>query len=301
MKWVQRTVTGEGSNIKDNELTIGSENVNLKANWTVNTYTITYDLDGGINATDNPISGEYAKTVTIDNPTRTGYTFNGWTVTGEGSNIKDNELTIGSENVNLKANWQPNSLIQSYKCANRSNGSAPYSFTYTGNCTIIDDGNDNWRIRFTSGGTFKPNISDEIVVFLVGGGGGGGHTYSTNQNVSPYGGSYGYSETHNLVTITAGNSYPIIIGGGGKGTEICLSGTGKGGTGGTSSAFGFKAAGGEGGSLEKKGSGGTGEREFGIASAPIYGDGGFASYCCPEFHSGSWSGTSGVVVIRNSR
>jgi len=68
-------------------------------------------------------------------------------------------------------------------------------FTYTGTYGIIDDGNDNWRIKFTSTGTLnftKLNGAKYIDVFLVGrggngasddgGGGGGGYT-RTEKNI----------------------------------------------------------------------------------------------------------------------
>ena len=42
---------------------------------------------------------------TIANPTRAGYTFSGWTVTGTGSSISGNTLTIGTGDTTLKANW----------------------------------------------------------------------------------------------------------------------------------------------------------------------------------------------------
>ena len=44
-------------------------------------------------------------TETISNPTRAGYTFTGWTVTGTGSKINGNQFTMGSQDATLKANW----------------------------------------------------------------------------------------------------------------------------------------------------------------------------------------------------
>ena len=49
-------------------------------------------------------------------------------------------------------------------------------FTYTGDCTVIDDSNDTdgiqWRIKFFTSGTLTTNQDWTIDVFLVGGGGG---------------------------------------------------------------------------------------------------------------------------------
>ncbi len=56
-----------------------SGSVTYYAKWTGNAYTIAYSLNGGTHGTNAPTSGTYAKDVQISNPTRTGYTFVGWT------------------------------------------------------------------------------------------------------------------------------------------------------------------------------------------------------------------------------
>ncbi|MCI8486393.1 MAG: hypothetical protein HFJ20_04760, partial [Clostridia bacterium] len=56
-----------------------SGSVTYYAKWTGNAYTIAYNLNGGTHGTNAPTSGTYAKDVQISNPTRTGYTFVGWT------------------------------------------------------------------------------------------------------------------------------------------------------------------------------------------------------------------------------
>ena len=56
--------------------------VDLYARWQTNTYKIAYNLDGGTHGTSHPTSANYDTMVTIDNPSKTGYTFTGWTITG---------------------------------------------------------------------------------------------------------------------------------------------------------------------------------------------------------------------------
>ena len=98
------TVSPEnGASINGNELTMGTVPVAITANWTKNTYTITYELDGGTNGTGNPESGEYGAEITLNNPTKTGYTFDEWTVVG--GSLNGNKLTIGVSNVVLTATW----------------------------------------------------------------------------------------------------------------------------------------------------------------------------------------------------
>ena len=49
---------GEGNSIvSGNNFTMGSIDTILTANWTINTYTITYELGGGTNASENPKIG----------------------------------------------------------------------------------------------------------------------------------------------------------------------------------------------------------------------------------------------------
>ena len=49
------------------------------AKWTTDAYTITYELDGGVNAESNPVSYDVTTdTITLADPSKTGYTFGGW-------------------------------------------------------------------------------------------------------------------------------------------------------------------------------------------------------------------------------
>ena len=55
----------------------------FQASWTRNTYHITYNLDGGTVEGENPATFDVeTETFTLVNPTKTGYTFAGWTGTG---------------------------------------------------------------------------------------------------------------------------------------------------------------------------------------------------------------------------
>lgn len=58
--------------------------VTLYAKWTAIHYTIAYDLAGGAVSPDNPAGYtlEESADITLTNPTKTGYTFAGWTGTG---------------------------------------------------------------------------------------------------------------------------------------------------------------------------------------------------------------------------
>ena len=55
---------------------------NWYAGWTPNTYTITYNLDGGTHGANHPNSATYDIAFNVSNPTRDNYTFDGWNITG---------------------------------------------------------------------------------------------------------------------------------------------------------------------------------------------------------------------------
>lgn len=96
--------------------TVAWENVDLKniaSDMTVNAiktpveYTINYELDGGINSTDN--AAKYtieSATVLLNNPSKTGYKFLGWYSDAEFT-TKVEEIAAGSKgNKTLYANWE---------------------------------------------------------------------------------------------------------------------------------------------------------------------------------------------------
>ena len=126
-------------------------------------------------------------------------------------------------------------------------------FTYTGNYTIIDEGEEGWQVQFLNSGTLNFTALDSLIdVWLVGGGGGGGgRDYGG-------GGGGGYTEYAGSIAPEIGTDYSIVVGAGGTGVVTANT---SGGRGGTSSAFGVSAAGGYGGqysSYFRGGNGGSG-------------------------------------------
>lgn len=55
-----------------------TEDLTLYAKWSVICYDITYSLNGGTNSVDNPESYTIEDVVVLQNPSRTGYAFEGW-------------------------------------------------------------------------------------------------------------------------------------------------------------------------------------------------------------------------------
>ena len=82
------TITYTVETTYKNLTTENNGTVTLKANWTPNTYTINYNLNGGTAGTNAPTSGTSGVDIEIDNPTKDGYGFTGWTATGLGAGAK---------------------------------------------------------------------------------------------------------------------------------------------------------------------------------------------------------------------
>ena len=88
----------------------------LTAQWTVNQYTITYNLAGGT-AEGNPSTYTIeTKAFTLKNPTKSGYTFTGWSGTGlDGENNMTVTIPTGSTgNRTYAAHWRYNGSGHSY-------------------------------------------------------------------------------------------------------------------------------------------------------------------------------------------
>jgi len=105
--WSKWTGTGvSDSNNQSYTFTMPSSEVNLTANATVITYTITYDLAGGeVNGNPTNYTVE-TENFTLKNPTKAGYSFIGWI--GSNGETAQTAVTINkgsTGNKNYIANW----------------------------------------------------------------------------------------------------------------------------------------------------------------------------------------------------
>ena len=88
-----------------------TDNITLYAKRTANTYTITFDTNGGSEIA--PITQDYGTQIAAPaNPTRKGYTFKGW----------DKEIpeTMPAENITVKAQWEINQYTIAFDTAGGS-------------------------------------------------------------------------------------------------------------------------------------------------------------------------------------
>ena len=101
--------------------TMPAEDLTIKAKWTVNTYTITYDLDGGT-AEGNPASYTVESgAITLAEPTKPGYTFTGWSGTDlEGADNRSVTIPVGSTgDRSYTAHWQVNTVYSTLRFETR--------------------------------------------------------------------------------------------------------------------------------------------------------------------------------------
>ena len=81
-----------------------SGDITLYAGWTINTYDVTFDENGGDPETDL-LGEDYGSSVTLPTPTRTGYSFDGWDDGSGGALIPAGSFTIPDSDTALTAQW----------------------------------------------------------------------------------------------------------------------------------------------------------------------------------------------------
>ncbi len=84
--------------------TMPAENLSVVAQWTVNRYTISFDSDGGNEVP--PITADYGTALAAPAPTKTGYTFVGWSPALP--------TTMPAENLSVVAQWTVNRYTISF-------------------------------------------------------------------------------------------------------------------------------------------------------------------------------------------
>ena len=100
------TSASGGTKITSSSGFSGSSNQTLYAHWTAVKYTITYNYNGGV--AQNPAGyNSTTQTFKLNNPTRAGYTFTGWTGSGLKTLTKEVSISKGtSGNLSFTANWE---------------------------------------------------------------------------------------------------------------------------------------------------------------------------------------------------
>ena len=154
----------------DENTVIRNKLTTVYAHWELNSYSITYDYDGGTPVSNPTSYSVETNTFTLKNPTRTGYRFDGWT----GSNGTTPQTTVTIKkgttgDLSYTANWTPIFYTVEYNGNGATGGSTASSIhTYDKPKQLTKNGFTNSNHVFVQWNT-KPDGSgvayrDEEVV-----------------------------------------------------------------------------------------------------------------------------------------
>lgn len=231
--WTGTDLTSASKSVTIKQGSIG--NRTYKANWTANTYSITYNLDGG-SISGQPTSYTIeSPTLNIPRPTKTGHTFLGWTGSNGNTNQLDVSIAHGSTgNKAYIAHWKINTYtmtVNHYKYNQHTNkwdfikkitDKANYGTVYipkydtpTGYYNHHRDWDKGWTV--TGNGTFNvyyyPNsYRFDVNTWLDGVRNVGGYTdilfnvyindKLVNSKVQDYGSTHLYGDTYKIEMIS---------------------------------------------------------------------------------------------------
>ena len=106
-------------------------NLELTARWTPESYEITYELNGGVNAVSNPDHYSFGDVVVLENPTRDGYHFEGWFLDAEFDGKPVAGIAASSAgDAKFYAKWSAEEYTATYDLAGGSM-EGDNSFTFT--------------------------------------------------------------------------------------------------------------------------------------------------------------------------
>lgn len=153
--------------------------VTLYAVWKINTYTVSYNANGGSGA-PGAQTKTYGVTLSLSTvkPTKTGYTFQGWsTSSGGGVNYASGADYTANASITLYAVWKANTYTVSYN-ANGGSG-APSAQTKTYGVTLKLSSTKPTRTNYNFKG-WGTSYSSTTVSYAAGG------NYTSNASITLY-------------------------------------------------------------------------------------------------------------------
>lgn len=190
------------------------ETVTFYAQWERENYTITYDLKGGT-VSGNPAGYTVeSNDITLKNPTRTGYTFAGWSGTGlSGSSNKTVTIKKGSTgNRTYTANWTARTYSVTLNGNGGSGGTALNSYTYAVGADLPAD----WKkTGYTFAGWYDNQSFNGAAVDKIAANATGNKTFYAKWTIVPYTVTFDYqgATSGNVtgnITVTYGSAYSTL-------------------------------------------------------------------------------------------
>lgn len=127
--------SGTGTNYSPGAKYTSNAALTLYAKWTINTYTVSYNANGG-SSTPSTQSKNYGASINVAGGiTRTGYTFNGWSGS-DGVYYSAGASFSGNYNLTLTARWTINTYTISYNANGGSGAPGNQTKTYGQNLIL---------------------------------------------------------------------------------------------------------------------------------------------------------------------
>lgn len=194
---------GNGSKLNDRTFVMGDEDAILTAQWTPVNYSISYSLNGGSLSGQKTSYNIETANFTLPTPTRTGYTFTGWT--GSNGTTAQKSVTIAKGSTGDKsytANWTPVNYTISYNANGGSISGQKTSYNIeTANFTLPTP----TRNGYTFTGWTGTGLSSATKSITVSKGSTGNRSYTANWSASDYTVSFNYNKPSTATGTMSGN------------------------------------------------------------------------------------------------
>ena len=125
------TAASGGTKVTSSTTTSSSSDHTLYAHWTANSYTVTFDANGGSVSLASKVVTYGSAYGTLPTPTRTGHTFSGWyTASSGGTKVTSSTTVSSSSDHSIYAHWTANSYTVTFNANGGSVSTASKSVTY---------------------------------------------------------------------------------------------------------------------------------------------------------------------------
>ncbi|MDR2687720.1 MAG: DUF6273 domain-containing protein [Oscillospiraceae bacterium] len=159
------TLSGGGT-LNGSTYTFGTSNGTVTAQWTaiVTTYTLTLNANGG-SVTPTSVTQAAGTTYALPTPTRSGYTFTSWALSGGGT-LSGSTYTFGTSNGAVTAQWT--AIVTTYPVTvNNGTGSGNYAAGATVNITADAAPSGKVFDRWTATGVTLSNPTSASASFTM--------------------------------------------------------------------------------------------------------------------------------------
>ena len=144
-----------------------NSNTTLYAQWSINSYTVTFNANGGTGSM-SPQTGNYNTTaaLTLNTFTRTGYTFDGWNTAadGSGTDYADGADYTFTASVTLYAQWTVNNYTVSFDAQGGTPTPGNQTVAYGG---LVTDPGAPTRTGYTFSGWYTAPTGGSIWTFAT--------------------------------------------------------------------------------------------------------------------------------------